>query len=390
MTVVFLLSSMSRRAGGMFTSARRLVQTIAEQDGVGGHVVALRDDCSDDDCPAWSPLEPILVPTRGPRSFGFSPRLLRTLQALAPDVLHSHGIWMYPSVAGSRWTRTSGRPHLVSPRGMLDAWAVRHSGWKKQIASWLFERANLRRAACLHALCESEAKAFREYGLRNPICVIPNGMDLPKEVPLDPPRWAEKVPRGARVLLFLGRIHPKKGLDNLVRAWHRLEQRRRSGRDSWHLVLAGWDQRGHENELQRLARDLELKRIHFVGPQFAKEKEASLARANAFILPSYSEGLPVAVLEAWAYGLPVVMTAGCNLAVGFRAGAALEVRPDEESIAEGMSDLMTMSDAEQHAMGSRGRDLVEKQFGWDRIAADMLRVYRWVLGGGPPPATVMT
>ena len=127
---------------------------------------------------------------------------------------------MYSSLASTRWARKHHKPLIVSAHGMLDSWAVKNSGIKKRIAGILYEDAHLRQARCLHALSDGEAMAFRGYGLRNPICVIPSGIDLPRTRLNDAPSWYDTLPRGAKVLLYLGRIHPKKGLRALVTGLH--------------------------------------------------------------------------------------------------------------------------------------------------------------------------
>ena len=148
---------------------------------------------------------------------------------------------------------------------------------------------------------------MRNYGLQNPIAIIPNAVDLPREGhEAGEPNWADVVPADAKVLMFLGRIHPKKGLSNLMRAWAEVRRESPSAAERWQLVIAGWEQGGHQQELERLSAILGLQAsVHFVGPQFDEGKAATLNRADAFILPSFSEGLPVAVLEAWSYRLPV-------------------------------------------------------------------------------------
>jgi poly(glycerol-phosphate) alpha-glucosyltransferase len=174
---------------------------------------------------------------------------------------------------------------------------------------------------------------------------------------------------------------------SLIRAWARV-QRHRAARD-WALVVAGWDQGGHTRALERLVDELSLDRsVFIVGPQFDLAKAASYARAEAFVLPSVSEGLPMSVLEAWSHGLPVLMTEACNLPEGFVAGAALPIEPDAAGIAHGLNELFAMRTAERSAMGARARKLAEERFGWPRIAAQMKDVYHWVGGFGATPATV--
>ena len=130
--------------------------------------------------------------------------------------------------------------------------------------------------------------------------------------------------------------------------------------------------------------------MHFVGPQFGEAKHASYWAADAFVLPSFSEGLPLTVLEAWSCCLPVLMTPQCNLPEGFAASAAIRIAPEVVSIASGLSELLRMNDSERALMGARGYELVKTRFTWPTIAREMLAVYRWVLGQGEKPRCIQT
>jgi glycosyltransferase involved in cell wall biosynthesis len=155
------------------------------------------------------------------------------------------------------------------------------------------------------------------------------------------------------------------------------------------LKVAGWDQIGHQADLEALTERLNAQSsISIVGPQFGEAKASCFREASAFVLPSLSEGLPISVLEAWSWQLPVLMTPHCNLPEGVKAGAAIMASPNVESIAEGLRQLFSMSDSELLAMGKRGRSLVEKQFQWTSVAERMSQVYDWLLGCGAQPACV--
>jgi len=385
----FLTASVSRRAGGLFDAVRQLARSLDTTQEVDMALLGLTDEFTEQDKSAWHPIEPRVHHVRGPEGFGYAPGLSRDLARLNPDLVHAQGIWMYPSMANSRWSRRSGKPHLVSPHGMLDPWALRHSRFKKQLAALLFENGHLRRAACLHALCPQEGRAIRSYGLKNPVCVIPNGIDLPSEEPTQPPPWQGIIPEGMKVLLYLGRLHPKKNLLRLVEAWNRMCRRNPSPASAWSLALIGWDQGDYESTLKTAVRDAALEAsVYFLGPQFGASKAAACQAASAFILPSVSEGLPMSVLEAWAWRLPVLMTPECNLTEGFETGAALPLGTDVDGLTAGLERLIAMSDSERQQMGRCGRELVEQRFSWPIIATQMRQVYDWVLGGGPRPATV--
>ena len=385
MHVAFIMSSASRAGAGVSEVARFLSQQLAERPGVEVSVLSLQDEFSLVDAHQWAPLAPQAFPTRGPSSVGYSPLLERALRSANFDIVHNHGLWQYTSASTSRWSRRTGRPYVVSPHGMLDPWAVNHSKWKKRIAMALYESRHLRDAACLHALNRSEYQAIRTFGLRNPVAVIPNGAVMPaNHDPMDDTGHDHGSPK---TLLFLGRIHPKKGLIQLIQAWAKLHQ---ASRPNWELAIAGWDDGGHEQSLKAEIERLGVQStVCLVGPKFGEEKARAFREASAFVLPSFSEGLPVAVLEAWAYGLPVVMTEFCNLPEGFAAHAAIEVRPEPESLAAGLTRLVTMDGEQRRDMGRSGLQLVRDRFTWPVVADQMLAVYRWMLGGDLPASVLL-
>lgn len=387
MRMLMMTASISRNGAGVSDSVRNLSRELAGLCRV--EVVGLRDAFSETDADAWRPLAPELFERVGPRQWGYSPGLKARIGRNGTGLIHACGVWMYPTHAAACVCRRRGTPLVVSPHGMLDPWALRNSAWKKKLAGWLYENRNLRSAACIHALCESEYESIRAYGLTNPVAILPNGIDLPQGGPKLPPPWRDKIASGRRGMLFLGRIHPKKGLPNLIEAWARLKAGNATAAGQWALAVAGWDQGGHEKELKTMVGEKGLGGdVLFLGPAFDDAKRACLQNADAFVLPSFSEGLPMSVLEAWSYRLPVVMTGQCNLPAGFAARAAVQVRAEADSIADGLERLMSMSDAERRQMGSNGRDLVVSKFAWPRIAAQMIEVYKWVLGEGPQPDCV--
>lgn len=230
---------------------------------------------------------------------------------------------------------------------------------------------------------------MRSYGLKNPICIIPNGMTLHTIERSSRPVWHKQVQANKKTLLYLGRIHPKKGLANLLRAWAVCNGCKTSPAADWELVIAGWDQGSHQQDLLTLVETLGISNsVHFVGPQFGDEKSTSYSYADAFVLPSYSEGLPMVVLEAWSYGLPVVMTPECNIPEAFQHGSAIEVATNFESISGGLDRLFNLTSTQRLEMGARGRSLVEDRFVWSVIGSQMAGVYDWILGSGPRPACV--
>ncbi len=430
MKATIATTSLSREAGGLYFAVSRIATELCKQE-VKMSVHGLRDRYSDEDLPAWQPVHCELHDRKGPQALGYSSTIGNGLSASDPDLVHTHGIWQWPSAAVHRWHRRFRKPYIVSPHGMLDPWALAHSAWKKRIVSALYESSHLRDAACIHALCQSEAESIRAFGLTNSICIIPNGVDLVDSRTLE--KETNKSER--KLLLFLGRLHPKKGLTNALRAFGAIRAQRAGPQrfEEWQFVIAGWDQGGHQAELKRLCDAIGLiyadipaveflgasgtgrrqltavenpwdvtdasthpkprkvqpsVSVLFVGPVFGVQKDHILREADAFILPSFSEGLPMSVLEAWSYGLPVLMTNHCNLPEGFASHAAISIDVHTESITEGMLQLFRSPGAELRSIGMNGRSLVEREFTWPKVAAQMKEVYSWMIGGGTMPAVV--
>ena len=369
---------------------RSLSRFLENEHGIHVDVVSVEDEFSTEDRAQWEDLSVHLVAPKY-ASFRYAPELSRELASLAPDLVHTHGIWTYLSVATVRWSKSNGRvtprPYLVSTHGMLDPWALHNSRWKKIMAAFVFERRHLENAACLHAVNEAEAAAIRAFGLKNPICVIPNGIEVHAKNGVDrtPPGAADMV-GGRKVLLYLGRLHPKKGLSVLLRGWKEASKRKRG----WILVIAGWDQGGHRGELEQLARELKIiDSVQFAGPLFGEARETAYQNADAFVLPSLSEGQPLVVLEAWSHACPVLMTPECNLPEGFEKGAAIRMKKTFEGAAEGLRELFALGEPALREMGCRGRDLVIANFSWSQIASQMFAVYNWLLGRSAAPDCVL-
>lgn len=401
-----LTGSVSRNAGGMFESVRRLVQSLHDT-GMKVCMFGTEDANTAADIGAWAPVEVRAFRPLWPQKIGYSSHFLPALEEFNPDLTHTHGIWLYSSVVTNQYSRRKGSPYVISAHGMLDPWAVQNSRWRKAIAYFLYEETHLREAACLRALCESEARAIRQLGLKNPIAIIPNGIDLPdvgRKAEIAP--WKNCVEPQRKVLLFLSRIHPKKGLVNLIKAWAEVERQLKIGdrqSQQWVLAIAGWDQGGHEDDLKRLATEMGIPwgdvragkseghahvSLLFLGPQFNEGKTACYANCDAFVLPSFSEGVPMVVLEAWAHGKPVLMTPECNLPQGFSRNAAIKIETSVAGIVAGLSELHSCSNLQMNEMGANGHGFVREQFVWPKVAQDMAGLYEWLLGRGPAPSCV--
>lgn len=347
--------------------------------GVQVEAHGLLDAETEKDLSGWAGV-PIHMHVPRIARLAYAPKLASRITAQQPHILHLHGLWQYPSVAAAQWRRRTGGPVVISTQGMLEPWAIENSKAKKRIAWLLFERSNLSHAAVLHC-SRSEVAGLRAFGLKNPIAVLPNGAVVPSSSSSHAPPTFMSGPK--RTLLFLGRLHPKKGITETMQAWASLGEMHPKLAEHWQLVIAGWDDGGHEARFRAEAAALGLSdSVVFPGPLFGETKEAALANADAFVLASHSEGFPMAVLEAWAHGLPVFMTKHCNIPEGFNAGAAVEIQTDPKAMVEVLVNHLARVDLPQ--VGRLGRALVKDQFAWSAIARELISVYKWTLGGEVP------
>ncbi len=295
--------------------------------------------------------------------------------------IHIHGIWEQSTLISASYARRLRKPYIVSAHGMLEKWAVSNKRFKKAVYAALFERRNLQTATCLHALTEAEVTDYRRFGLRNPVAVIPNGVDIPPQS--SRATFLETFPdlQGKRLVLFLGRIHFKKGLDLLCEAWREIGRK-------WpeaHLVLAGPDFEDTRSKLEGVLCGSEIRRqITFTGMLRGEMKWSALAASDFFVLPSYSEGLSVSVLEAMGMHLPVVITKQCNIPEVEELGCGLVIQPNVEELEAGLNHLLSAKSSELSAMGERGRDLVIQRYSWPVIGQQMSELYEWTAGGKEP------
>jgi glycosyltransferase involved in cell wall biosynthesis len=346
----------------------------------------------------------------------------RVIRQIQPDIIHLHAFWMPANHLAFSIANRHSIPVVLSIRGSLDPWALRQKWLKKQLALRLYLRGDLRRAACLHATAEQEAANIRAQCGSRPIVVIPNGVDLPEHLP-------EREPdgRGARTALFLSRLHPGKGLMDLVQAWHRVRP------CGWRMRIVGPDVCGHKAEVQAEITRLNLDDdFEFVGALDDQRKWQEYINADLFVHPSHSENFGISVAEALAAGLPVITTKGApwsellgtaesaevlkcgSSKVGSavltgnagacdppcasvrkspelsnsrtlelsnsrtsRCGWWIEIGPD--ALAETLREAISLSDAERRELGANGRHLIAAKYTWHAIGAEMKAAYTSIL-----------
>lgn len=361
------------RDGGMVPSILGMTGALARA-GEGVTIVT----------PTPSRLEPGVLP---PRVTLKGPEAPLEAAVKSAEVVHLHGLWQAQTRRGARAALSARVPYLVAAHGMAEPWALRHKYWKKRIYLAMVEARNLRRASCLHALSRPEIGHLRALAPWTPIGFVPNGVDVRALDDLPPRSELEaEYPelRGKFVLLFFARLHVKKGLDLLAEALRRITP----DRPDLHLLLAGTDE-GAWAPFRARMEELGLAgRLTYLGHVSGGRARRAWAAADAFVLPSYSEGFSMAILEAMACRLPSLITTACHFSEAVAAGAAVAVEPTTDDVTRGLRELLEREPRERAELGRRGRRLVEAQYTWDRQAGRLAAIYDWLAGGGPPPECV--
>jgi glycosyltransferase involved in cell wall biosynthesis len=303
------------------------------------------------------------------------------------EVVHFHGLWQAQTRRGARAATSARVPYLVAAHGMAEPWALRHKYWKKRIYLAMVEARRLRRASCLHALSQPEVGHLRAIAPWTPIGFVPNGVDLARFDDLPPRSELEREHpelHGKFVLLFFARLHLKKGLDLLAEALGEIAP----GTPDLHLLLAGTDEGAWGPFRSRMDGLGLADRTTYIGHVSGAAARQAWAASDAFVLPSYSEGFSMAILEAMACRLPCLFTTACHFPEAARSGAAIVVEPNTEGITRGLRDLIERDPAERAELGRNGRRLVESEYTWRRQADRLASIYEWLVGGGSPPDCV--
>lgn len=374
-SLVHTVSAVSVKASGPSYAVMRLCESLIAL-GCGVTVAALD----------WSPMPrpQAFVKTfllgLGPRRLGRSPALYRWLSGQAEtrsiDLFHSHGLWMMPNVYPGWVARRYHIPLVVSPRGTLSEWAFEHGSRVKAVFWPVIQRPALAATTCFHVTAESEYEDIRRMGFRQPVAIIPNGIDM------RPPKRTQSS--GMRTLLFLGRIHSIKGVDLLLKAWHGVSPYF----PDWRLMIIGPDDGGYLPKMQALSAELGLQRTQFCGPLYGEAKLRAYQNAELFVLPTHSENFGVVVAEALAAGTPAIVSK-CAPWSGIEAHqAGWWIDSGLDPLITCLEKALACSPSELAAMGQRGRTWMENEFSWHRIGEMMAETYRWILEGGPSPAWV--
>lgn len=291
-----------------------------------------------------------------------------------PALIHDHGIWG-PTNVSSWWAaRTRLVPYVLSPRGMLEPWALDYKAGKKKVAWLLYQQRIIASAAALVATSEKECESIKRLFPEQSVAIIPNGVNLPD---VNNGANQNQPTDDGGTVLFMSRIHPVKNLSGLLQAWRLLPPEVTNG---WRLVIAGPEEGGHAQEVRSLVQALGLgDSVELIGAVGEDRKAEVFGSADIFVLPSFSENFGVVVAEALAHGLPVIASTGTPWQDLTRKDCGWWVDPDPKSLAGALADAMGRPSAVRRAMGKSGQSYAQENFSWAGIGASTMALYRWVL-----------
>ena len=351
MKVLHVISGISPTSGGPTRSVKGLCRALS-QNGVAVTVLVLHgNDVFENPCG------------------------VETLYGAAPDVkdydiVHLHGLWDPALHMVAKACRKASVKYIISPRGMLDPWALGVKKWKKKIALWLYQRKDLRCAAAFHVTAQEELSHVRDVGLKQPCIVAPNAVDLPLEMP------ARCGGNKVKTAIFLSRLHPGKGLLSLAEAWAKI---RPSG---WKMKVVGPDSYGHKKDvLDSLVRLGIGDDWEFVDALDDVKKWEAYRSADLLVHPSVSENFGITIAEGLAAELPVICTKGTPWGVVEERKCGWWIDVGVEPLTLALKDAMSLNCAERHEMGRRGRKLIDENYTWGATVKKMIAGYEEVLNG---------
>jgi len=392
MKILHVIANLASRYGGPPKACFEMAKATARL----GHDISIFTTNQDGPTRLRVPIGQILYkgdvkikyfPIQKPRFWGFSFPLAIELKKVIKcfDIVHIHSLYLFHGMISGYYCRRYNVPYLIRPHGTLDPFIYKRHRFRKSLMEFLFEQQNFNYAHAIHFTTEEEMKLATTSNLmlKPKGIVVPLGIELSeyKNLP-EYGTFRAKYPEinGKKIILFLGRINFKKGLEILIKAYSKITNLR----SDVHLVIAGPDNNGFEKRVKEWLKDKALlDRTTFTGMLYGKEKLSVLRDADAFVLPSYSENFGLSVIEAMACGLPVIISDRVNIwGEVSKKGAGKVIPCDGNQLAKSIIELLDNKDLAKH-MGLKGKALVSDHFEWSKIASKLENVYRTMIQENP-------
>lgn len=313
------------------------------------------------------------------------------------DIIHGQCIWE-PLFHQMRVIADKFKiPYILTPRGTLEPWSLQQSKWKKKIARWLYQDRDLKKCICIYTTAEIEAKHIRDLGFKNPICIIPNGIET------DGYPCRRNAQMVKKQILFLSRIHPKKGIEILIDAFSNINKKRKEFSD-WKVLIVGNGEIAYIEKLKQYIKTINMQNQIIVSPPvFGKAKIKTYHESSIFCLPSYSENFGMVIAEAMSCGVPAITTDSTpwELLNGEKStmGASLDILGEDkrtgwcinlniENLEKTLLEAMTMNPEELYELGQKGSKLINENFNYRNVAQKNKILYEWILNKKAKPSFI--
>ena len=380
--------TLSRHGGGVAS----YIWDVAKRGkhfGLNPLVLGVND--SDTQCDILQHQENLKIKTvdrKGPSIIAYAPDLLNTITEASPDIIHAHGLRMWPIYGACKVANKKKIPFVLSMHGMMTPALLQRNKLKKKMAYALFDRYTLKNTDLIHATSIQELQHIRDYGCKNPVMISPIGCDIPELVqPQEKQNFINKFPEinGKRILLYLGLIHHKKGLLRLIKAW----QKQTSSHKNWHLVLAGPDNNGHLKEVERMISETNTgNSITLTGPAFGSEKQVVFDLAQAFVVHSDWENFGIVIAEALAAGKPVLTSNQNPWEVLNEKDCGWWIPLKQEALESTLEIVLGLTPEQLETKGQNGQQLIKSQYAWLEVYKKIRASYDWLLGNDSRPECI--
>lgn len=383
MIIYSIIENLSDEYGGPAVSLPELLNSVEKHNGVNTVILSTKYSNEESNTLVskyglhWE-----TFPIVGPKRLAFSPMLLLRLLKIKnsePNIIFSNNLWNFTALISFIYSLLFKKKHIISVRGSLYPWSLSQSKLKKKIAWFLFQRSALNNASAIHVTCQDELDAVKGLGIRAPIALIPHGISIPmaKEVfnkteacnnlGIDPSK---------KYILFLSRLHKKKGLDLLLEAWSNLALG-----PEWNLIIAGPDYGQYEEKINNLRNSNKIENVIHFPMLKGVQKASAFCCSSFFVLPTYSENFGIVIGESLSYGLPVITTGNAPWqdVVTYNCGKIVDCQVDELSNA--IKSLSDVSEQELKLMGANARKLIKEKYSWHNRSNDFQELMLYLKNG---------
>ncbi len=379
MNILHFVSSIDKSTGGPARSITSAVQAFIDFSGYGSCIYTGLSEYPEMDL-LLNPNETVKMFKTG--LLGRFKQIEMPFSKKDYQILHGHGMWDIPIHQMCVSARRNRIAYVISPHGMLEPWALEQAKIKKKIALFLYQFSDLKNAYCIHATSDLEAKNIRNMGLDNPIAIIPNGINL-SSIKLN----YTSLNTNKRKLLFLSRIHHKKGIENLLLAWKKLPEQIKQ---NWTLEIVGEGEINYMKTLKSRIEELGIQNnVVIIGPLYDDKKNTAYQSADLFVLPTFSENFGMVVAEAMSYGLPVITTKGAPWEELQSHNAGWWIDIGVEPLTSALIEAMATPKSTLIEMGKNGRKLIEDKYSIESVAKQMTELYEWILDKREKPDFVI-